>query len=125
MEHPGTGMSRTAILLNGITRGAACHHCRRHRIPWAKLGNGLTSTTERVGHSPGGSAHCSAWLRAQFLACCLAIPSRTALGSSRRSPLPRDGADNGPRVPLAPLCCPYVRRGKRGCQQQNVALGLG
>jgi len=53
----GTGMPRTAILLNGITRGAACHHCSRHRIPWARLGNGLTSTSERVGHGPGGSAH--------------------------------------------------------------------
>ena len=30
-------MPRTAILLNGITRGDACHHCRRHGVLYGGL----------------------------------------------------------------------------------------
>ena len=36
-EPPRTGRQRTDILLNGITRRAACHHCSRRSLPWATL----------------------------------------------------------------------------------------
>jgi hypothetical protein len=50
-------MRRKHILLNGITREAACHHCCRQNIPWTTLGDGLTSTIEQVGHGPGCPRH--------------------------------------------------------------------
>jgi len=62
-------MRQRGILLNGITRVDACHHCSRRSIPWATLTNGLISST--IGGSatvpgclailPSGSA------RIQFL----------------------------------------------------------
>src|SRR6266536_2830592 len=50
---PGTGMRRRMILLPGITRRAACHHCRRRSIPWTTLAHGLNSTTGESATVPG------------------------------------------------------------------------
>jgi hypothetical protein len=62
MEHSGTGMRRKNILLSGITRAGACHHCRRQSIPWATLTNGLISST--IGGSatvPEMPGYCTAY----------------------------------------------------------------
>src|SRR6266540_7325096 len=53
---PGTGMRRKMILLPGITRRAACHHCRRRSIPWTTLAHGLNSTTGESATVPGRPA---------------------------------------------------------------------
>src|SRR6202795_1857006 len=82
MEHPGTGMRRTDILLPGITRTAACHHCCRHSIPWTTLAHGLKRTIDESATVPGGPGSlCLVAPRpaTQFLDRCIVIPSRTPL----------------------------------------------
>jgi hypothetical protein len=105
-------MPRTAILLNGITRGAACHHCSRHRIPWASLGNGLTSTSEGSATVPEArSIVRSAAPRDQFLDCCLVLPSRTALGGRAGLTSLPETASNGFRGKRAMILGKRKRRG--------------
>ena len=84
----GQGMRRRGILLNGITRRRACHHCRRRGIPQTRLGDGLTrSTIGLVGHGPGGSRHYTQpFVADQFLDCSLMTPSCDGLGSAPGNP---------------------------------------
>ena len=74
----------------------ACHHCGRHRIPWARLGNGLTSTSEESATVP--EARCIVRRpspRDQFLDCCPVMPSPTVLGSPTS---PRDRSPTSPET---------------------------
>src|SRR6266542_5617326 len=114
---PGTGMRRRMILLPGITRRAACHHCRRRSIPWTTLAHGLNSTTGESATVPGRPAP-----------LCLFAPSVS--GPTYRDPSRTTLARNlaqyrADAVLVFPPCRPYNERLGRGVAQPGSALDWG
>ena len=101
-SHPGTAMPRTAILLNGIMRGAACVTTAvaiASQGPSSKTGP-PAPLKESATVPEARKIVRRATSRDQFLDCCLVLPSRTSLGSPALPLLPPgDGPNNG-RKPL-------------------------